>query len=83
MRYAFSNIQFDPLRAELRRNNEAVHLEPQVVALLLHLLENRHRVVSKEELRETIWANKVVSDSALDLRIKSVRQAIGDSGGGY
>ena len=80
MRYVFSDIQVDPVQAELRRGDAPVHLEPQVFALLLYLLENRHRVVSKEELRETIWANKVVSDSALDSRIKSVRQAIGDSG---
>ena len=44
------------------------------------LIENRERVVSKDEIIERIWDGRVVSESAVASRVKSARQAIGDSG---
>ncbi|NIB42653.1 transcriptional regulator [Pseudomaricurvus alkylphenolicus] len=48
--------------------------------MLRILIENRHRVVMKDELMATIWKDRVVSDSAISSRIKSARQAIDDNG---
>ena len=44
------------------------------------LLENRDRVVTKDEIIERIWNGRIVSEAALSSRIKAVRQAIGDDG---
>jgi DNA-binding winged helix-turn-helix (wHTH) protein len=55
-------------------------VEPQVFALLRLLIENRERVVSKDEIIERIWDGRIVSESAVSSRVKSARQAIGDSG---
>ena len=46
--------------------------------LLLLLVENRDRMVSKDEIIEKIWDGGIVSDSALASRVKSLRQALGD-----
>jgi TolB-like protein len=65
---------------ELRRGEAVVPLEPQVFDLLRVLIENRQRVVGRDELIERIWGGRIVSDAAVSSRIKSARQAIGDDG---
>ena len=55
-------------------------VEPQVFDLLLYLLENRHRVVSKDDLIEHVWEGRIVSESTLTSRINAVRNAVGDTG---
>ena len=65
---------------ELRENGETRPVEPQVFALLAFLVERRDRLVPKDEIFEKLWDGRVVTDSALTSRIKSARQALGDSG---
>jgi TolB-like protein/Tfp pilus assembly protein PilF len=55
-------------------------MQPQVFDLLLFLVKNRHRVVSKDDLVAEIWDNRPISDSALNSRINAVRKALGDDG---
>ena len=57
-----------------------VALEPQVFDLLVYLIENRDRVVSKDDLIASVWAGRIVSESTLTSRINAVRKAIGDTG---
>src|SRR5512139_2631863 len=80
MIYRFEEFELDRSKVELRRNGEVVPVEPQVFAVLLLLAENRERLVSRDELIEKVWDGRIVSDSALDSRIKSARRAIGDDG---
>ena len=78
--FQFENYVLDNERRELRRAGELVALEPQVFDLLVHLVRNRERVVTKDELLETVWGGRIVSESALTTRINAARQALGDSG---
>jgi TolB-like protein len=78
--FVFSGHTLDPDRRELRRGPEAIAVEPQVFDLLLYLVRNRERVVSKDDLIAAVWAGRVVSDSTLTSRINAVRKAVGDSG---
>lgn len=80
MIYRFGDFELDARAMELRQDGTAVAVEPQVFALLLLLVENRDRLVSKDELVEKIWDGRAISDSALTSRIKSARQALGDDG---
>ena len=80
MRYVFENFILDVEKHELRQDGDQVAVEPQVFALLIHLIEQRERVVSKEELIEAIWEGRFVSDSVVSSRIKSARKALGDDG---
>ncbi len=59
---------------------EEVKLEPQVLQLLLLLVENHERVVSKDEINQKIWSGRIVSDASLASRLRAVRAAIGDNG---
>ncbi len=80
MIYAFDIFELDTGKAELRKGGAVVAVEPQVFQLLVFLAENADRLVSKEEIAKTIWAGRVVSDSAISSRIKSARQVLGDDG---
>ena len=62
MQFSFSDHALDTDRRELRRGSDAVAVEPQVFDLLVYLLRNRDRVVSKEELIAAVWGGRIVSD---------------------
>src|SRR5579864_6095228 len=82
MRFMFGDHVLDASRRELRRAGALVRVEPQVFDLLLYLLQNRDRVVSKDDLIENVWKGRVVSDATVDSRIKAARHAVADSGAG-
>jgi TolB-like protein len=77
---SFGNHVLDTERRELRRGAELVALEPQVFDLLVYLVCNRDRVVSKDDLIDGVWGGRIVSDSALTTRLNAVRKAVNDSG---
>jgi TolB-like protein/DNA-binding winged helix-turn-helix (wHTH) protein len=80
MLYRFAEFEIDVSQQELRRQGSSVHIEPQVFDLIVHLVRNRDRIVSKDELIETIWNGRIISEAALSSRINGARRALGDSG---
>jgi TolB-like protein len=80
VRFFFEDYELDADRRELTRGAERIALEPQVFDLLVYLVQNGDRVVSKDELIERVWDGRNVSDSTLTSRITAVRKAVGDSG---
>jgi TolB-like protein/DNA-binding winged helix-turn-helix (wHTH) protein len=80
MIYRFDGFELDLARVELRADGASCPVEPQVFALLVLLVENRDRLVTKDEIIEKVWDGRIVSDSAVASRVKSARRAIGDDG---
>jgi adenylate cyclase len=80
LRYSFEDYVLDMGTHELRRGDVPVAVEPKAFDLLAYLIENRQRVVSKDDLIAHVWDGRIVSDSALFTRINMARSAIGDSG---
>ena len=80
MVYRFDAFELDMGRFELRKGSAVVPVEPQVFALLGLLVANHERMVSKDEIHDRIWNGRIVSEAALNSRIRSVRQAVGDNG---
>jgi TolB-like protein len=76
----FEDCVLDPDRRELTRGSEPVAVGPQVFDLLAYLIQNRDRVVSKDDLLTAVWGGRVVSESTVTSHINAVRRAIGDSG---
>ncbi len=81
MQFLFEDCVLDPGRREFSRGSDVVAIGPQVFDLLLYLIENRERVVSKDDVMDTVWSGRIVSESTLTSHINAVRKAIGDSGG--
>jgi len=80
MQFMFEDCMLDADRRELTRRSERIAIGPQVFDLLLYLVQNREHVVSKDDLLETVWRGRIVSESTLASHINAVRKAICDSG---
>jgi len=80
LQFHFDSHVLDTDTRELRRGSESIAVEPQVLDLLVYLVENRDRVVSKDDLIASVWGGRIVSDAALTSRIYAARKAIGDTG---
>ncbi len=80
MIYVFGDFELDTQRYELRQTSVLCALDPQSFNVLLYLIKHRDRVVSKDELLEELWPHQSVSESTLSQRLRTVRQALGDSG---
>jgi DNA-binding winged helix-turn-helix (wHTH) protein/tetratricopeptide (TPR) repeat protein len=78
--YRFNDLVLDTDGRELHRQDQTVTLRPKVFDLLVYLIENRDRVITKQELFDEIWPGVVVGDATLNTCIKTARQAVGDDG---
>lgn len=80
MAFVFDEYSLDPQRRELSFRSQVIPVGPQAFDLLLHLVENRDRVVSKDDLLHSVWEGRIVSESTVSSHINAVRKAIGDNG---
>ena len=80
MRFRLGNHELESDLRELTRDGVMIPVQPQVFDLLLCLVTNRDRVVSKDDLVAEIWDNRPISDSALNSRINAARKALQDDG---
>lgn len=79
--YEFGDFVLDTRRVELQHAGTPRHLEPQVYGVLRHLVENRDRLVTRDELLDRIWGHRFVTPATVNSRIKALRQALDDDGG--
>jgi TolB-like protein len=80
MPFLFENYCLDPDRRELKRGSELIATGPKVFDLLLFLVQNREQVVTRDDLLQSVWGGRIVSESTLTSHINAVRKAIGDTG---
>ena len=78
--FVFEDYVLDQERRELTLRGQVVAVGPQVFDLLLQLVSNRDRVVSKDDLLKAVWSGRIVSESTITSHINAVRKAIGDTG---
>ncbi len=80
MPFTFGDYEVDEERFELRRHGQAVEVEPKALEVLFHLVLQRQRLVSKQELLAAVWPNATVTEGSLARAVSLARAAIGDSG---
>jgi TolB-like protein/Flp pilus assembly protein TadD len=80
MRFEFADHVLDTDRRELTRGFELIAISPKAFDLLAFLIEHRERVVSKDDLVESVWGGRIISDSTVTSHINAVRKALGDTG---
>jgi DNA-binding winged helix-turn-helix (wHTH) protein/predicted ATPase len=77
-KFAFGPFQLDQPNARLTRGRQAVPLKPKAFDVLAHLVRNAGRLVTQNELIETVWPVTIVGDSSLKSCVRQVRRALGD-----
>lgn len=80
MRYQFADCELDTRICAIRRGDVQRTLCPKPFQVLLYLLKQRERVVSKQELAEQLWPDQFVSDAVIENTVLAARRAAGDSG---
>src|SRR5262245_31863033 len=80
VQFLFEDHILDINRRELHRAPIPIAVEPQVFDLLTYLVQNRDRVVSRDDLIGSVWRGRIVSDSTVANRINAARRAVGDNG---
>ena len=80
--FRFGDFVLDGSQRRLLRSGEDVYLPPKTFELLLHLLQNRGRVLTKDELLEAVWPEVNVVENTLAQRIREIREALGDAAQG-
>jgi TolB-like protein/Tfp pilus assembly protein PilF len=76
--YRFGRFTLDARSASLRSDGKPTPLRPKSFDVLLHLVRNRGRLVSKDELIDKVWSNVFVTENSLAQCIKEIRQALSD-----
>jgi len=76
---AFADFEVDLDLFELRRRGKAVEISAKVFDLLLYLIRNRERVVTKDELLAEVWHAQALSSSAIPTAVLALRKVLGDS----
>ena len=78
MIYTFGEFELDNVQVRLMRGGRPVKLEPKVFSVLLYLLQNRDRVVTKNDLLDALWPGEFVTESALPRAVTAARRGVGD-----
>lgn len=77
-RYEFGSFVISPARRVLARNGVEIPLIPRYFDLLVLLVRERHRAVSKQDIFDAVWKDVIVSDGALSQAIRTIRRALDD-----
>lgn len=80
MSVRWDDFELDVAAHRLTGPEGDIHVEPQVFDVLAVLVDQRHRIVAKDELLDQVWGDQFVSESALTTRIKQARKSLGDDG---
>lgn len=80
MQYRFADCLLDTTQHSLHRAGAVVRVEPQVFDLLQLLVQNPDRLISRDEIIQTVWQGRIVSDATISARIAAARKAVGDDG---
>ena len=78
--YQFGRCELDSGRHRLLVAGINRHIEPQVFDLLHFLAEKGDSITTHDELIDRVWKGRIVSDSAISVRINAARKVVGDNG---
>jgi Tol biopolymer transport system component/DNA-binding winged helix-turn-helix (wHTH) protein len=78
MTYRFEGVEIDAEAFRVTRGGESIRLEPKALELLLFLVANPGRLVTKAEIQDAVWKDTFVTDNALTRLVAQIRKALGD-----
>jgi len=79
--FQFGEFQIDPQARVLRRENEVLALNRRAFDVLLYLVQNSGRILTRDELLKNVWPDTFVDESSLTQSISVLRRALGEKPG--
>src|SRR5215813_1192538 len=79
LRWTFGPFAVDPANACLWRGTEAVALSSKAFDVLHYLIQHPNRIVTKDELLDTVWPDTAVTDAVVRVAIAALRKALDDT----
>src|SRR5262245_58173595 len=76
--FLFDDVRVEPATFRAFKAGKVIQLEPKALRLLLFLIENRDRLIEKDEILDTIWTGTHVTENALTREIARLRKTLGD-----
>src|ERR1700723_3458920 len=76
--FSFADVQVREREFSIVRTGEVLPIEPKAFRVLLFLLRNPQKLITKEELLDAVWADASVTESSLTRSIAKLRRALGD-----
>ena len=76
--FLFDDVRVEPGTFRAFKAGQVIQLEPKALRLLLFLIENRDRLIEKEEILDAIWSGTHVTENALTREIARLRKTLGD-----
>lgn len=76
--YEFATFRVDTEKRLLWKDGQAIRLKPKAFDTFLFLLENRHKIVTKDEIISAVWDGTAVSDDSLTQQISQLRKVLDD-----
>lgn len=73
------NAKLDKRKACIIKNDESIMLKAMEYKLLLYMINNKNRVLTKDELFEKVWETDYVGDVTLNVHIRHLREKIEDN----
>lgn len=80
-KFQFGDFQVDPLSRTLRRREEIVTLNRRAFEVLIYLVQNPGRVLSRDELLKNVWPDTFVDENSLAQSISALRRALEEKPG--
>lgn len=80
MIYKFNNLTIDTEKFSLSTDNDKTAVEPQVFNLIVLLIENKDKIITRDFILDHVWKGRIVSDTSINNIIKSARKVLGDNG---
>ena len=77
--YRFEDVEVNLLNGRLRRGERELHLRRKSLQVLVYLIEQRERLVAKDELVKNVWKETAVTDDTIAQCIREIRRTLGDS----
>jgi urea transport system substrate-binding protein len=77
--FSFARYRIDPANQEFWRDSEIIAVRPKTFQILLYLAQNPQRLVSRQELLDSVWPGVVVSGNLLRAYVWELRKILGDT----
>src|SRR5215471_14704708 len=76
--YEFDDFHLEPDERKLMRRDQLIPLHGKAFEMLVVLIRNRGKLLTKDELFHLVWPDQIVEESNLTVNMSAIRRALGE-----